>query len=246
MRENYGGRLALKQMKIPPEIVYSLDMNGYEIGEGNFHGDKDVNGEDCDGFERDFHCNASDEDGEIFAGDDDGADDVYRQLAQKEKDLLLAAELGKALLEKNEELSQKYELLQEEYSQAVEVRFCCFLLLDPLLVLHARMNLLRAGCGKFAFDFCHHGILTSEFFSQALEQDKYELKLKVERLQNGSDSRVHELQADLRTLRNELKTLQSDTNNDKQNKRETFAGLTEENEQLHLDLQKVSISLFFT
>lgn len=126
MRENYGGRLALKQMKIPPEIVYSLDMNGYEIGEGNFHGDKDVNGEDCDGFERDFHCNASDEDGEIFAGDDDGADDVYRQLAQKEKDLLLAAELGKALLEKNEELSQKYELLQEEYSQAVEVRFCCF------------------------------------------------------------------------------------------------------------------------
>lgn len=165
MRENYGGRLALKQMKIPPEIVYSLDMNGYEIGEGNFHGDKDVNGEDCDGFERDFHCNASDEDGEIFAGDDDGADDVYRQLAQKEKDLLLAAELGKALLEKNEELSQKYELLQEEYSQAVEVRFCCFLLLDPLLVLHARMNLLRAGCGKFAFDFCHHGILTSEFFS---------------------------------------------------------------------------------
>lgn len=68
----------------------------------------------------------------------------------------------------------------------------------------------------------------------------------MERLQNGSDSRVHELQADLRTLRNELKTLQSDKNNDKQNKRETFAGLTEENEQLHLDLQKVSISLFFT
>lgn len=68
----------------------------------------------------------------------------------------------------------------------------------------------------------------------------------MERLQNGSDSRVHELQADLRTLRNELKTLQSDTNNDKQNKRETFAGLTEENEHLHLDLQKVSISLFFT
>ena len=68
----------------------------------------------------------------------------------------------------------------------------------------------------------------------------------MERLQNGSDSRVHELQADLRTLRNELKTLQSDTNNDKQNKRETFAGLTEENEQLHLDLQKVSISSFST
>lgn len=65
------------------------------------------------------------------------------------------------------------------------------------------------------------------------------MKLKVERLQDGNDSRVHELQADLIALRNELKTLQSNSKNDKQSKRETFAGLTEENEQLHSDLQKV-------
>lgn len=64
-------------MKILLEIVYFLDMNGYEIGEGNFYGDKDVNGEDCDGFEWDFYCNVLDEDGEIFVGDDDGVDDVY-------------------------------------------------------------------------------------------------------------------------------------------------------------------------
>ena len=55
----------------------------------------------------------------------------------------------------------------------------------------------------------------------------------------GNDSRVHELQADLIALRNELKTLQSNSKTDKQSKRETFAGLTEENEQLHSDLQKV-------
>lgn len=122
MRESYGGgRLELKQMKIPTEVAYSLDMNEYEIGVDNFRGDKDVTGEDCDEFERDF-CNGIDEKGEILPHDDDEAeDDVYRQLAQKDKDLLLAAELGKALLEKNEELSQKYELLQEEYSQVVEV-----------------------------------------------------------------------------------------------------------------------------
>lgn len=108
-------------MKIPKEVAYSLDMNEYEIGVDNFHGDKDVTEEDCDEFERDF-CNGIDENGEILADHDDEAeDDVYRQLAQKDKDLLLAAELGKALLEKNEELSQKYELLQEEYSQVVEV-----------------------------------------------------------------------------------------------------------------------------
>lgn len=67
----------------------------------------------------------------------------------------------------------------------------------------------------------------------------------MERLQDGNDSRVHELQADLIALRNELKTLQSNSMNDKQSKRETFDGLTEENEQLHSDLQKVSYFSFY-
>ncbi|KAG8285910.1 hypothetical protein J6590_071326 [Homalodisca vitripennis] len=47
-------------------------------------------------------------------------EDVYAQLQQKEKDLILAAELGKALLEKNEELSRQNERLAEEYSQKLE------------------------------------------------------------------------------------------------------------------------------
>lgn len=49
-------------------------------------------------------------------------DDVYTQLAQREKDLVLAAELGKALLEKNEEISRANERLAEEYSHKLEVR----------------------------------------------------------------------------------------------------------------------------
>ncbi|KFM56567.1 Bicaudal D-related protein-like protein, partial [Stegodyphus mimosarum] len=40
-------------------------------------------------------------------------EDVYTQLAQREKDLVLAAELGKALLEKNEEISRANERLAE-------------------------------------------------------------------------------------------------------------------------------------
>ncbi|XP_014286241.1 bicaudal D-related protein homolog [Halyomorpha halys] len=48
-------------------------------------------------------------------------EDVYAQLQQKEKDLILAAELGKALLEKNEELSRQNERLAEDYSQKLEV-----------------------------------------------------------------------------------------------------------------------------
>lgn len=42
-------------------------------------------------------------------------------LSQKEKDLILAAELGKALLEKNEDLSQQNEKMTEEFSKQIEV-----------------------------------------------------------------------------------------------------------------------------
>merc|ERR1719266_167428 len=46
--------------------------------------------------------------------------DVYGQLQQKERDLILAAELGKALLEKNEELSKQNEKIAEDFSQKLE------------------------------------------------------------------------------------------------------------------------------
>ncbi|XP_028159996.1 bicaudal D-related protein homolog [Ostrinia furnacalis] len=46
--------------------------------------------------------------------------DVWSQLQQKESDLLLAAELGKALLEKNEELKKEQERVVEEYSKKLE------------------------------------------------------------------------------------------------------------------------------
>lgn len=54
--------------------------------------------------------------------------DIHEQLMQKEKDLLLAAELGKALLEKNEELSRQNERITEEYTQKLEVRATIFML----------------------------------------------------------------------------------------------------------------------
>lgn len=47
--------------------------------------------------------------------------DVWKKLEKKENDLVLAAELGKALLEKNEELTKQQEKLIEEYSTKLEV-----------------------------------------------------------------------------------------------------------------------------
>ena len=58
------------------------------------------------------------------AADPDGASslqDLYAQLVQKERDLLLAAQLCKALLEKNEELGLQNEKMAEEYSRQLEV-----------------------------------------------------------------------------------------------------------------------------
>lgn len=46
--------------------------------------------------------------------------DIWTQLQQKEADILLAAELGKALLEKNQELAKQQEKLIEDYSAKLE------------------------------------------------------------------------------------------------------------------------------
>lgn len=53
----------------------------------------------------------------------DGEDDVYGQLAQKERDLVLAAELGKALLERNDELERRNEQIADEFAHKIEVMF---------------------------------------------------------------------------------------------------------------------------
>lgn len=55
----------------------------------------------------------------------DTNEDVWTQLQQKESDLLLAAELGKALLEKNEELKKEQEHVADEHSKKVEVSSRC-------------------------------------------------------------------------------------------------------------------------
>ncbi|KAK2726186.1 bicaudal D-related protein homolog isoform X1 [Artemia franciscana] len=47
--------------------------------------------------------------------------DIFAELARKESDLILAAELGKALLERNEELSLQNERIAEDFSRKLEL-----------------------------------------------------------------------------------------------------------------------------
>ncbi|XP_015183985.1 PREDICTED: bicaudal D-related protein homolog isoform X1 [Polistes dominula] len=52
---------------------------------------------------------------------EDTLQDPSELLKQRERDLVLAAELGKALLERNQELTRQSELLAEEYAAKLEV-----------------------------------------------------------------------------------------------------------------------------
>ena len=61
-------------------------------------------------------------------------EDLYAKLESQENDLMLAAELGKALLDKNEEISKNRETIVLNYLHKLEVRKLC-LALPPLSLL---------------------------------------------------------------------------------------------------------------
>ena len=50
------------------------------------------------------------------------------ELKEKEKDVYTAAELGKKLLESNQELQSQLEDNTKEYSERIEVRLCTYYL----------------------------------------------------------------------------------------------------------------------
>ncbi|KAL7288944.1 hypothetical protein TKK_0016907 [Trichogramma kaykai] len=68
--------------------------------------------------------------------EDELSQDPSQLLAQRDRDLVLAAELGKALLERNQELTRQSEALAENYASKIEVSYP---IADPwhLLLLYA-------------------------------------------------------------------------------------------------------------
>ena len=80
---------------------------------------EDMNSEAM-GYSLDDYIYSLEARGGVRNGQDSEAD-IQTQLIAKERDLILAAELGKALLEKNEELSVQNEKIAEEFSQKLEV-----------------------------------------------------------------------------------------------------------------------------
>ncbi|OXA52806.1 bicaudal D-related protein homolog [Folsomia candida] len=120
--------------------------------------------------------------------------DVHDELRQKEKDLMLAAELGKALLDKNEDLSRQNERITEEYTQRLEV----------------------------------------------LEQEKYQLRRKLDAAITDYEIRVGELQADVAELQKSLEEQQRLMKQSDRDHTLILNELTEQNQRLTTQLKEAT------
>ena len=118
---------------------------------------------------------------------------LYSQLAQKERDLNLAAELGKALLEQNQDLQAKNQSLIEQYSQQIE----------------------------------------------DLNQEKYEIKLRLDRMQDEYEMTLRDLQLELSQVRDELSARDDSCKKSDAVKSEVLKELTHQNQRLTQQLRKV-------
>lgn len=99
--ENDGGGLLASKNSDMPIDMSSTSASKYELED----------------YVYEMECRAE----ELAQGNENEEGDVHARLAQKERDLILAAELGKALLDRNEILVQQNERLAEEYSHKLEV-----------------------------------------------------------------------------------------------------------------------------
>lgn len=84
--------------------------------------DEDEEQEYLSSYTVDYKLSHQNEDQCMFVENDCSKEegDLYQQLAEKDHYLILAAEAGKVLLEKNQELTNHYQSLQDEYQQKIE------------------------------------------------------------------------------------------------------------------------------
>ncbi|EEB19750.1 paramyosin, putative, partial [Pediculus humanus corporis] len=118
--------------------------------------------------------------------------DIYAQLQQKEKDLILAAELGKALLEKNKELEKQIKEVTEESSKTIE----------------------------------------------SLEQERHNIRRRLERVTEECDSKVSELQGDVSELKKTLDFREGLFKQMEKDKSQLIEELTAQNQRLKDQLKE--------
>ncbi len=83
------------------------------------------------------------------------------------------------------------------------------------------------------FTFC--------FFFQEIEQDRHLLRRKLLSTQSECDTRVLELQSDIRELQNALDDRENSLKQTEKEKTLLIAELTEQNQRLQMQIKEVSI-----
>ncbi|XP_057212380.1 BICD family-like cargo adapter 1 isoform X2 [Triplophysa rosa] len=115
-------------------------------------------------------------------------------LRQKEKDLVLAAKLGKALLERNQDLTKQYDKMTEDLNDKLEL----------------------------------------------LEQEKHELRRRLESREGEWEGRVAELETDVQHLQGELERQQVQLREVDRDKSRAISELSEQNHRLLEQLNRAA------
>ncbi|XP_065104349.1 BICD family-like cargo adapter 1 [Paramisgurnus dabryanus] len=125
------------------------------------------------------------------SGQDSNLLSLFRQ---KEKDLVIAAKLGKALLERNQDLTKQYEKMTKDLNDKLEL----------------------------------------------LEQEKHELRRRLERREGEWEGRVAELETDLQHLQRELEKQQVQLREADRDKSRAISELSEQNHRLLEQLNRAA------
>ncbi len=142
---------------------------------------------------------------------------LVHQIAIKDRQLILAAKCGKVLLEQKDELERQIDILNRDYQQRIDARISIEILLVPI-----------------------------EFSSfQTLEQERYELRLLLERIQSECETKIIESNEDKLEIRRQLDDLRREQRIHDEQQTQTIQELTEINLKLSQDLHIVSVTSFF-
>ena len=142
--------------------------------------------------------------------------DLCEILECKERDLVLAAELGKSLLEKNNELNKQNKIIAKEYLMKLQV-----LLYDYMI---DSLNLVPS-------------VPVLNILFQKLEQEKFQLQNQLEVSEEEYVQKISDLQTDIKNLKKALSKYPSDNNNHKNHTSQLVTDLTEQNQRLASQLR---------
>ncbi|XP_019740821.1 BICD family-like cargo adapter 1 isoform X2 [Hippocampus comes] len=120
--------------------------------------------------------------------------DLMSLIRQKEKDLVLAAKLGKALLERNQDLTKQYEKMHKDLNDKLE----------------------------------------------HLEQEKHDLRWRLENREGEWEGRVAELETDIQQLQGELEQHQVQLREADRDKTKAISELSEQNHRLLEQLRRAA------